>query len=61
VILNLTETKQMIMIKKCAVDTNVLIYYHSNNDMKKQQIALGILDSLPIISSQVISEFLIKN
>jgi len=49
------------MIKKCAVDTNVLIYYHSNNDMKKQQIALGILDSLPIISSQVISEFLIKN
>ena len=50
--------KQTIMIKQYAIDTNVLIYCHSNNDTKKQQIALGILDLSPIISSQVISEYM---
>jgi predicted nucleic acid-binding protein len=50
--------KQTIMIKKCAVDTNVLIYCHANNDTKKQQVALGILDLSPVISSQVISEYM---
>lgn len=46
------------MIKNCAIDTNVLLYCHANNDIRKQKIAFGILNSQPMVSSQVISEYM---
>jgi predicted nucleic acid-binding protein len=48
----------MITNKLIAIDTNVLIYCHSNDDFEKQKIAINLLDSFPIVSSQVISEYI---
>jgi len=43
---------------KIAIDTNVLIYNHGINGDAKQLIADSLLDSVPVISTQVISEYL---
>jgi predicted nucleic acid-binding protein len=49
--------KQTIMIKS-ALDTNILIYCHDKTDWRKQNVALDKLDLSPVISTQVISEYL---
>ena len=55
----LTEKRQIIMTNRSsAVDTNILLYAHYNDEPSKTKIAIEILDSLPLISSQVISEYM---
>ena len=49
--------KQMIM-NKIALDTNVLIYNHGIEGDKKQIIADSLFNIVPVISTQVISEYL---
>ncbi|MDR1610096.1 MAG: PIN domain-containing protein [Candidatus Symbiothrix sp.] len=41
-----------------AVDTNILLYAHYADEPVKTKIALEIIDSMPLISSQVISEYM---
>jgi predicted nucleic acid-binding protein len=43
---------------KISLDTNVLIYNHGIAGDAKQVIADSLLDNVPIISTQVISEYL---
>jgi predicted nucleic acid-binding protein len=50
--------KQMIMTDKIAIDTNVLVYCHSNTEPDKQRIATGLFALCPLISTQVILEYL---
>ena len=50
--------KPMIMTNKMAVDTNVLIYLHDDKEQFKQKIALDIMKEKPVISPQIISEYL---
>jgi predicted nucleic acid-binding protein len=45
-------------MNKIALDTNVLIYNHGNDGDPKQVIADSLFDNVPIISTQVISEYL---
>jgi len=47
-----------MIMTKIALDTNVLIYCHEQPDVIKRNIALNILDLSPVISSQVLSEYL---
>ena len=48
----------MIMNNKVAVDTNILIYLHDDKVPVKQKIALDIMKDRPVISPQIISEYL---
>ena len=41
-----------------AVDSNILLYVHYDDEPVKTKIALEIIDSRPLISSQVISEYM---
>jgi len=50
--------KQMIMNKTIALDTNILLYCHSNDEPDKQGIAVGLFALYPIISTQVLSEYI---
>ena len=50
--------KPMIMNNKVAVDTNILIYLHDDKVPVKQKIALDIMKDRPVISPQIISEYL---
>ena len=50
--------KPMTTNKIIALDTNVLVYCHSNDEPDKQEIAMRLLGLYPIISTQVISEYL---
>jgi predicted nucleic acid-binding protein len=43
---------------KIALDTNILIYSHDKNDLRKQGIARTLLDLYPVISTQTISEYI---
>jgi predicted nucleic acid-binding protein len=43
---------------KIALDTNVLIYNHGIDGDAKQLIADSLFDCIPVISTQVISEYL---
>jgi len=47
-----------MIMNKIALDTNILIYSHDKTDMYKQDIARALLDSYPVISTQVISEYI---
>jgi len=49
---------QTIMNKTVALDTNILIYCHSNDEPDKQKIAVNLFSLYPVISTQVISEYL---
>ena len=49
--------KQTIMTK-ISLDTNVLIYNHGIDSDPKQLIADSFFDNVPVISTQVISEYL---
>jgi predicted nucleic acid-binding protein len=44
--------------KKSAIDTNILLYTHDKTDQTKLKIALKLLGTHPMISSQVVSEYL---
>jgi len=57
IILNLTATKQIIM-SKIALDSNILIYNHSLDCEDQRAIARDFFNENPVISSQVISEYL---
>jgi len=45
-------------MNKISLDTNVLIYNHAINGDAKQLIADSLFDNVPVISTQVISEYL---
>lgn len=45
-------------MSKFAFDTNVLIYLYDDNSSYKREVAQGLLENSPIISSQVTSEYL---
>jgi predicted nucleic acid-binding protein len=45
-------------MNKISLDTNVLIYNHGIDGDAKQLIADSLLDNVPVISTQVISEYL---
>ena len=47
-----------MIMNKIALDTNVLIYNHGIEGDKKQIIADSLFDNVPVISTQVISEYL---
>jgi len=57
-IANLIVMKQMITNKTIALDTNVLVYCHSNDEPDKQKIAESFFALYPVISTQVISEYI---
>jgi predicted nucleic acid-binding protein len=44
--------------QKVAVDTNILVYYHDEQQTAKQRIAGIILDLCPIVSTQVVVEYI---
>jgi predicted nucleic acid-binding protein len=46
------------MNKIIALDTNVLIYCHSNDELDKQKIATSLFAFYPVVSTQVLSEYL---
>lgn len=46
------------MTTNIALDTNVLLYLYDANDHTKRRVSEGIVTSNPIISTQVISEFI---
>jgi len=48
----------MIMSNKFALDTNILVYCHSNAEPEKQKIATSFFALCPIISTQVLSEYI---
>ena len=50
--------KLMIMNRTIALDTNILVYCHSNDELDKQEIAMRLVASCPIISTQALSEYL---
>ena len=50
--------KQMIMNRKIALDTNVLVYCHSNAEPEKQEMATSFFALCPVISTQVLSEYI---
>jgi len=43
---------------KIAVDTNILIYNHFQENEHKRDIAHELLAQIPVVSSQVVSEYL---
>jgi predicted nucleic acid-binding protein len=46
------------MTEQIALDTNVLIYLHEPTDTDKRKNALELMASVPVISSQTVSEYL---
>ena len=48
----------MIINRIIALDTNVLVYCHSNDEADKQEIAMSLFAYYPIVSTQVLSEYL---
>jgi len=50
--------KQMIMNKTIALDTNILVYCHSNDEIDKKETAMSLFALHPIISTQVLSEYI---
>ena len=45
-------------MNKIALDTNILIYLYDESDERKRNISESLILDIPIIGSQVISEFL---
>ena len=46
------------MNKIIALDTNILVYCHSNDEQDKQNTATSLLTLYPVISTQVLSEYI---
>jgi predicted nucleic acid-binding protein len=49
---------KLMIMNKIALDTNILIYCHDTTNATKRNIALDKLDLCPVISTQVISEYI---
>ncbi|MCL2074507.1 MAG: PIN domain-containing protein [Marinilabiliaceae bacterium] len=45
-------------MNRVALDTNILIYSHDNNDSDKQSIARDLIILSPVVCSQVVSEYI---
>jgi predicted nucleic acid-binding protein len=45
-------------VSKDSVDTNILLYLHQNVDLRKKQIADMVVEKHPVVSVQVVSEYL---
>ena len=43
---------------KTALDSNIILYIHDNDDREKQETAKSLLAQRPLVSVQVISEYL---
>ncbi|MFP4093144.1 MAG: PIN domain-containing protein [Cyclobacteriaceae bacterium] len=54
----MTETKPMTTNERFALDTNVLMYLHEVDANSKKTIAIDLMASSPVISNQVLSEYL---
>lgn len=50
--------KQTITTDRIAVDTNILVYLHEDTPTFKSEISKMIVRNLPVVSSQVISEYI---
>ena len=50
--------KQMTMNRRIAIDTNILVYCHSNDEPDKQKTAINSFALRPVISTQVLSEYI---
>ncbi|SDF02417.1 Predicted nucleic acid-binding protein, contains PIN domain [Dyadobacter soli] len=50
--------KQTTTTDRIAVDTNILVYLHEDIPSFKSEISKMIVQNLPVVSSQVISEYL---
>jgi predicted nucleic acid-binding protein len=50
--------KQITTTDRIAVDTNILVYLHEEIPSFKSEISRLIVQNLPVISSQVISEYI---
>lgn len=50
--------KQTITTDRIAVDTNILVYLHEDTPTFKSEISQKIVRNLPILSSQVLSEYI---
>ena len=50
--------KQITTTNRIAVDTNILVYLHEETPSFKCGISKFIIENLPVISSQVISEYI---
>jgi predicted nucleic acid-binding protein len=48
----------MITNETIALDTNVLVYCHSYSEPDKQEIAMNFFALYPVISTQVLSEYI---
>lgn len=48
----------MTTIELVAVDTNILVYLHDVENTPKRRIAVGMVAEGPVVSNQVISEYL---
>jgi len=48
----------MTMNRKIAIDTNILVYCHSNDELDKQKMAASLFSFNPVISTQVLSEYI---
>jgi predicted nucleic acid-binding protein len=46
------------MNKKIAIDTNVLVYVRDFRESRKYQIAMNIIDAMPVVCSQVAVEYM---
>ena len=46
------------MNRRIAIDTNILVYCHSNDEPGKQNTAISFFALRPVISTQVLSEYL---
>ncbi|MDR2232039.1 MAG: PIN domain-containing protein [Tannerella sp.] len=46
------------MNKTIALDTNILVYCHSNDEPDKQEKATSLFTFNPVVSTQVLSEYL---
>jgi predicted nucleic acid-binding protein len=47
-----------MIITKFAIDTNILVYSHDNENEYKQDVARSLIVQTPIVSAQVISEYI---
>ena len=48
----------MTMNRKISIDTNILVYCHSNDEIDKQKMATSLFSFYPVISTQVLSEYI---
>ena len=49
--------KQTIMNNTIALDTNILVYCHSDDEPEKREISMNLFSMYPIISTQTLSEY----